>query len=44
MENNKKIRNIIQALGEHKDSQAAIDLLTELGTNSPDDEDRKSVV
>ncbi|MBE7705556.1 MAG: hypothetical protein E7Z90_07105 [Cyanobacteria bacterium SIG29] len=41
MENNQKIRNIIQALGEHKDSQAAIDLLTELGTNSPDDEIRE---
>ena len=41
MENNKKIKNIIQALGEHKDSQAAIDLLTELGTNSPDDDIRE---
>ena len=41
MDNNKKIRNIIQALGEHKDTQAAIDLLTELGTNSPDDEIRE---
>ena len=41
MENNQKIRNIIQALGEHKDSQAAIDILTELGTNSPDDEVRE---
>ena len=30
MENNQKIRNIIQALGEHKDSQAAIEILTEL--------------
>ena len=41
MENNQKIRNIIMALGEHKDSQAAIDLLTELGTNSSDDEIRE---
>ena len=41
MENNQKIRNIIMALGEHKDSQAAIDLLTELGTNSADDEIRE---
>lgn len=41
MDNNKKIRNIIQALGEHKDTQAAIDLLTEFGTNSPDDEIRE---
>ena len=41
MENNKKIKNIIQALGEHKDSEAAINLLTELGTNSPDDEIRE---
>ncbi len=41
MENNAKIKNIIQALGQHKDSQAAIDLLTELGTNSPDDEIRE---
>ena len=41
MENTQKIRNIIQALGEHKDSQAAIEILTELGTNSPDDEIRE---
>ena len=41
MENNQKIRNIIQALGEHRDSQAAIEILTELGTNSPDDEIRE---
>ena len=41
MENSKKIRNIIEALGEHQDSQAAIELLTELGTNSPDDEVRE---
>lgn len=41
MDNNKKIKNIIQALSEHKDSQAAINLLTELGTNSPDDEIRE---
>ena len=41
MDNNQKIKNIIQALGEHKDSQAAIDILTELGTNSPDDEIRE---
>lgn len=41
MDNNKKIRNIITALGEHKDSKAAIELLTELGTNSPDEEIRE---
>ncbi|MCD7779437.1 MAG: hypothetical protein LUH05_02045 [Candidatus Gastranaerophilales bacterium] len=41
MENINKIRNIIKALGEHQDSQAAIALLTELGTNSPDDEIRE---
>jgi len=41
MDDNKKIRNIIQALGEHKDSKAAIELLTELGTNSADDEIRE---
>ena len=41
MENTQKIRNIIQALGEHQDSESAIELLTELGTNSPDDEIRE---
>lgn len=41
MENNKKIQNIILALGEHSDSEAAINLLTELGTNSADDEIRE---
>lgn len=41
MENNKKIQNIILALGEHADSEAAINLLTELGTNSADDEIRE---
>lgn len=41
MENNKKIQNIILALGEHSDSEAAIELLTELGTNSADDEIRE---
>lgn len=41
MDNNKKIQNIILALGEHEDSHAAIDLLTELGTNSPNDEIRE---
>ena len=41
MDNNKKIKNIIQALGEHKDSKDAIELLTEIGTNSPDDEIRE---
>ena len=41
MDNNKKIKNIIHALGEHKDSEAAIALLTEFGTNSPDDEIRE---
>ncbi len=41
MENIQKIKNIIEALGEHKDSEAAISLLTELGTNSEDDEIRE---
>ena len=41
MEDSKQISNIIHALGEHKDSKAAIELLTELGTNSPDDEIRE---
>ncbi len=41
MENNEKIKNIIKALGQHQDSQAAIQILTELGTNSADDEIRE---
>jgi hypothetical protein len=41
MENINKIKNIIQALSEHEDSQKAIELLTEMGTNSPDDEIRE---
>ena len=41
MDNNQKIKNIIKALGEHQDSKAAIELLTELGTNSSDDEIRE---
>ncbi len=41
MEDNKKIRNIIQALGEHQDAKSAIEVLTEIGTNSPDDEIRE---
>lgn len=41
MEKAEKIKNIILALGEHKDSVAAIELLTELGTNSADDEIRE---
>ena len=41
MEKINKIKNIIQALGEHEDSKAAIELLTEMGTNSPDDEIRE---
>ena len=41
MENNEKIKNIIKALAQHQDSQAAIDILTELGTNSADDEIRE---
>ena len=41
MENNQKIKNIIKALGEHQDSAAAIEILTELGTNSADDEIRE---
>ncbi len=41
MERIDKIKNIIQALGEHKDSQAAIELLTEFGTNSAEDEIRE---
>ena len=41
MDDRQKIRNIIEALGSHKDSKDAIELLTELGTNSPDDEIRE---
>ena len=41
MDNNEKIKNIIQALGEHEDAQAAIEVLTEMGTNSQDDEIRE---
>lgn len=41
MDNNQKIRNIIQALGAHNDSEEAIDVLTEMGTNSADDEIRE---
>ena len=41
MDNMNKIKNIIQALSEHKDSEKAVELLTELGTNSSDDEIRE---
>ena len=41
MDNITKIKNIIQALGEHKDEEKAVELLTELGTNSADDEIRE---
>jgi len=41
MDNSQKIKNIIAALGSHKDEHAAIELLTELGTNSADDEIRE---
>ncbi len=41
MNNKEKIKQIIRTLGEHKDSESAINLLTELGTNSPDDEIRE---
>ncbi len=41
MDNKEKIKQIIRTLGEHKDSEAAINLLTELGTNSADDEIRE---
>ena len=41
MEKIQKIKNIITALGNHEDSKAAIDILTEIGTNSPDDEIRE---
>lgn len=41
MDNNEKIKRIIKALGEHKDAESAINLLTELGTNSADDEIRE---
>ena len=34
---NKKIRRIIETLGQHEDNQA-ISVLEELGTNSSDDE------
>lgn len=41
MEKIDKIKNIIKSLGEHKDSEAAIQLLTKMGTNSQDDEIRE---
>lgn len=41
MNNKEKIKQIIRTLGEHKDSESAINLLTEFGTNSPDDEIRE---
>ena len=41
MDNTRRIKNIIQALGEHRDSEEAINLLTEFGTNSPSDEIRE---
>lgn len=37
METIKKIENIINVLAEHKDSEKALEILTEMGTNSPDD-------
>ena len=37
---NKKIKKIIETLGQHEDKQA-IAVLEELGTNSPDDEIRE---
>ena len=37
---NKKIRKIIETLGQHEDNQA-ISVLEELGTNSSDDEVRE---
>ena len=38
--NNRKVRNIIEALGKHKDSES-IKVLNELGTNCPIDEIRE---
>ncbi|MBR6163538.1 HEAT repeat domain-containing protein [bacterium] len=35
-----KIKNIIEALGKHED-ESSVDVLTEFGTNSPDDEIRE---
>ncbi len=41
MDNKEKIKNIIRTLGEHPDSEAAIKILTDMGTNSSDDEIRE---
>ena len=38
--NNRRIRNIIEALGKHKDAES-IQVLNELGTNCPIDEIRE---
>ena len=38
--NNRRIRNIIEALGKHKDPEA-VSVLSELGTNCPIDEIRE---
>lgn len=37
MEKMKKTENIIQVLSKHKDRDKAVNVLTEIGTNSPDD-------
>lgn len=40
MNNNKKLKNIIDALSTHEDATAAIEVLEEVGTNSSSDEVR----
>ncbi len=40
MENNQKIKNIIEALGKHSD-ESAVSILEEIGTNCEDDEIRE---
>lgn len=40
MNSTDKIKNIIEALGKHED-ESCVDVLTEFGTNSPDDEIRE---
>ena len=39
MDSMDKIKNIIEALGKHED-ESSVDVLTEFGTNSPNDEIR----
>lgn len=39
--NNRRVRNIIEALGKHKNEEESIQVLNELGTNCPIDEIRE---